>query len=72
MEKDTFDQLVHTERMRQDNIWGEQKQIPMVNKATAVEFTQMVVVDFDVMPPGRSEKRNYRPVGLELLRTSSD
>lgn len=53
------------------NFWGEQTQVPMLDKITGDEFTVMVVTDFDVMPAGNSEKRNYRPIGLELLRTES-
>jgi len=53
------------------NFWGEQVQVPMLDKITGEEFTVMVVVDFDVMPAGNSEKRNYRPIGLELLRTET-
>jgi hypothetical protein len=51
--------------------WGEGSQIPMVDKDTGQEFTVMVVVDFDMMPAGNSEKRNYRPIGIELLRTDN-
>lgn len=54
------------------NFWGEGAKVPMVDKDTGVEFTQMVVSDFDMLPGGGgAEQRNYRPVGIELLRTSS-
>jgi len=52
------------------NHWGEGKLIPMFNKNNQ-EFTVMMVSDFDMMPAGNSEKRNYRPIGVELLRTES-
>lgn len=54
------------------DLWGEQASIPMVDKDTGEEFTQLVVVDFDMLPGGGSaEQRNYRPIGIDLLRTGS-
>jgi len=54
------------------DMWGEGSKVPMVDKNTGIEFTEMVVSDFDMLPGGGgAEKRNYRPVGIELLRTSS-
>jgi hypothetical protein len=54
------------------DMWGESSQVAMVDKTTGVEFTQLVVVDFDMLPGGGSaEQRNYRPIGIDLLRTSS-
>ena len=54
------------------DLWGEQNPVPMVDKDTGVEFTQLVVVDFDMLPGGGSaEQRNYRPIGVDMLRTSS-
>ncbi len=52
-------------------MWGEMVQVPMVDKDTGDEFTVMVVSDFDMMPAGNSEKRNFRPIGIELRRTES-
>lgn len=53
------------------DMWGEQCKVPMVDKVTGVEFTQLVVVDFDMLPGGGSaEQRNYRPIGIDLLRTT--
>jgi hypothetical protein len=53
------------------DFWGEGQKVAMVDKNTGEEFTEMVVSDFDMMPSGNSEKRNYRPIGIELLRTGS-
>lgn len=52
--------------------FGETNTIPMRDGDTGEEFTQLVVSHFEMMPPLQSEKRNYRPIGLELLRTSND
>lgn len=53
------------------DMWGEGVEIPMINKITGEPFSSMVVSDFDMLPAGQAEKRNYRPVGLELLRTAN-
>lgn len=53
------------------NKWGEGSKIKMLDRLSGMEFTEMVVSDFDIMPSGTSEKRNYRPIGIELLRTES-
>jgi hypothetical protein len=54
------------------DMWGEGCKVPMVDKDTGVEFTELVVSDFDMLPGGAgAEQRNYRPIGIELLRTSS-
>lgn len=54
------------------DMWGENCKIAMLDKDTGKEFTQMVVSDFDMLPGGGgAEQRNYRPIGIELLRTSS-
>lgn len=53
------------------DLWGEGCKVPMVDKDTGEEFTEMVVSDFDMLPGGAgAERRNYRPIGIELLRTS--
>lgn len=51
--------------------FGEECSIPMRDGDTGEEYTQLVVNHFEMMPPLQSEKRNYRPIGLELLRTSN-
>jgi hypothetical protein len=52
------------------DLWGEQKIIPLRDDQ-GNEYSQLVVEDFDLLPAGQSEKRNYRPLGLELLRSGS-
>lgn len=51
--------------------WGEQNVIPLRDDV-GVEMSQLVVDDFELLVAGTSEKRNYRPLGMTLLRTSSD
>lgn len=53
------------------DFWGEGSKVKMLDKLTGEQFSEMVVSDFDMMPAGNSEKRNYRPIGVELLRTES-
>lgn len=50
--------------------WGEDCVVPMLDDL-GNEYTQLVVKEFDMLPAGQSEKRNYRPIGLTLRRTSS-
>lgn len=52
------------------DMWGEEMPVPMRDD-NGDEYTQLVVKEFEMMPAGTSEKRNYRPIGLELLRTSN-
>ncbi len=53
------------------NYFGEEVQVPMVDKDTGEQYTNLVVSDFDMLPTGQSERRNYLPIGIELLRTAS-
>lgn len=50
--------------------FGEEMTVPMRDD-DGFEYTQLVVKEFDMLPAGQSEKRNYRPIGLTLRRTSS-
>jgi hypothetical protein len=54
------------------DMFGEDCTIPMRDPRTGEEYTQLVVTEFEMMPAGQSEKRNYRPIGLSLRRTSND
>lgn len=54
------------------DVFGEDCVIPLRDPVTGNEYTQLVVKEFELMPASYSEKRNYRPIGLELLRTSND
>lgn len=53
------------------NYFGEETQVPLIDATTGEVFSNLVVSDFDMMPTGQSERRNYLPVGIELLRTES-
>lgn len=50
--------------------WGQDCSIPLRDD-DGNEVAQLVVTDFDLLPAGRSEKRNYRPIGLTLRRASN-
>lgn len=52
------------------DLWGEDCVVPMRDDQ-GNEYTQLVVKHFEVLAAGQSEKRNYRPIGMELLRTSN-
>lgn len=49
---------------------GEQSKIPMRDKETGDKVDELYVAEFEIMPAGQSELRNYRTVALELLRTA--
>lgn len=51
-------------------LWGEEAIIPMLDD-DGNEYTQLVVKEFDMLAAGQSEKRNFRPIGLTLRRTSN-
>lgn len=53
-------------------MWGENANIPLLDTETGVEYTSLVSTEFEIMPAGTSEKRNFRPIGIELRRTASD
>lgn len=52
------------------NAFGEDCKIPMRDD-NGDEYTQLVVKEFEMLPAGHSEKRNFRPIGLTLKRTSN-
>lgn len=54
------------------NRWGENASIPLYDIDEGTVYTNLVVSEFEVMPAGTSEKRNFRPIGLELKRTAND
>lgn len=54
------------------DFFGEDLTVPMRDPETGEEYTQLVVKAFEVMPASFSEKRNYRPIGIELRRTSNN
>lgn len=50
---------------------GHHKKISLRDPDTGNIFSELVVVEFEVMPMSQSEMRNYRTVGIELLRTDN-
>lgn len=52
------------------DMFGEECVVPMRDEA-GDEYTQLTVAEFEMLPAGNSEKRNFRPIGLQLKRTSS-
>lgn len=51
-------------------LFGFQQKVPLRNAEGEI-FSELYVAEFQVMPMGLSEIRNYRTVGLELLRTET-
>lgn len=51
-------------------LWGEECTVAMRDD-DGDEYSMLVVKEFEMLPAGQSEKRNYRPIGLTLKRTSS-
>lgn len=54
------------------NHFGTGATIPMLDKSTGAQYTQLAVTEFEIMPLANAEKRNYRPIGLELKRTEGE
>lgn len=52
-------------------LWGEESVVPMRDD-DGDAYSMLVVKEFEMLPAGQSEKRNYRPIGLSLKRTSSN
>lgn len=52
------------------DFFGEDCKIPMRGD-DGEEYTQLVVTEFEMLPAGHSEKRNYRPIGVTLRRTEN-
>lgn len=51
--------------------WGEALTIPLRNDV-GEEHSQLMVDEFEMLAAGTSEKRNYRSIGLALMRTAND
>lgn len=49
--------------------WGEGKKITLLDPVDGSIDNEMVVSAFKMMPMAQSELRNYRTIGLEILRT---
>lgn len=50
---------------------GQGKKISLLDMESGDVVNELVVSDFDVLPMGQSQLRNYRTIGLELLRTGT-
>lgn len=50
-------------------MWGEHEVVPLRNDI-GDQISELVVSEFEMLVAGQSEKRNYRPFGLALLRTN--
>lgn len=51
--------------------WGEGQKVTLLDVTDGSVDSEMVVSEFEVMPMAQSELRNYRTIGIELLRTGS-
>lgn len=51
--------------------FGQGKKVKLLDMDTGDVVNELVVSDFDVLPMAQSQLRNYRTIGLELLRTGT-
>lgn len=51
--------------------FGQGKKVSLLDMDTGEMVNELVVSDFDMLPMGQSQLRNYRTIGLELLRTGT-
>lgn len=51
--------------------FGFQNSVALLDPETGEQFSELYVSDFQIMPMGQSELRNYRTVGIELMRTDT-
>jgi len=50
---------------------GEKQKVPLLEMTAGDEVGELMVSAFQILPMGQSQWRNYRAIGIELLRTSS-
>jgi hypothetical protein len=74
MDKNQFREVKILDTIRNNfvGIGGDYKCIPLLTPSTGVEYSQLQVSNFEIMPAGRSEVRSTRNVGVEFLRVSGD
>ena len=51
------------------DLWSENEVVPLRN-SQGEQISELVVNEFELLVAGQSEKRNYRPIGLGLMRTN--
>lgn len=51
------------------DMWSEGEVVPLRDR-NGQQISELVVNEFEMLVAGQSEKRNYRPFGLTLLRTN--
>lgn len=51
--------------------FGEKKKISVLDPDDASVINELVCVDWQVLPMGQTQMRNYRSIGLELRRTGT-
>lgn len=51
--------------------YGQGNKISLLDMTTAETVNELVVSDFDVQPMAQSQLRNYRTIGMEVLRTGT-
>jgi hypothetical protein len=51
--------------------FGEKKKIALLDPVDASQTSELWSSDFEVMPMGQTQVRNYRPIGIELRRTGT-
>lgn len=49
--------------------FGEGQKITLLDPDDASTINELLVAHFEVLPMGQTQMRNYRSIGLELLRT---
>lgn len=52
--------------------FGERKKIFLRNPDSGDVINELMTAHFEIMPMGQTTARNYRSVGIELLRTGTD
>lgn len=51
--------------------FGEGNKVALLDELSGLEYNELVVTAFSVLPMSQSEYRNYRTLGVELKRTGT-